>query len=229
MSIVSPRRVDPQLSVALVEAAARLLAEGGPAALSTRRLAAAVGTSTMAVYTHFGGMDDLVRAMVHEGFARLQQRLGTVGMTDDPVADVVTLGYSYRGNAHEYPHLYAVMFGGSALGGFALTDEDRQHGRYTLQFLVDAVRRAMTIGRFRVDDPQLMAQHLWIALHGLVTLELGGYLVDPYDADTSYEGQLCALLVGSGDELAQAKRSMDRGRRKYRDAKEEAFGAVSEG
>src|SRR5882757_7300328 len=124
MSIVSPRRADPRTQTVLVETAAKLLAEEGPAALSTRRLAAAVGKSTMAVYTHFGGMDDLVRAMVHEGFARLHQRLGMVDLTDDPVADVITLGYAYRGNALEYPHLYAVMFGSSALGGFALTDED---------------------------------------------------------------------------------------------------------
>ncbi|HEY0803736.1 MAG TPA: TetR/AcrR family transcriptional regulator [Pseudonocardiaceae bacterium] len=223
---MSPRRVDPGLPIALVEAAARLLAEGGPTALTTRRLAAAVGKSTMAVYTHFGGMDDLVRAMVHEGFARLHQRLGTVDTTDDPVADVITLGYAYRGNALEYPHLYAVMFGSSALGGFELTDEDRQHGRYTLRFLVNAVRRAMTAGRFRVDDPQLVAQHMWIALHGLVTLELGGYLVDPYGADACYQGQLYTLLAGSGDELAATKRSMERGQRRYLSAPADA---VSEG
>ncbi|HEY0806715.1 MAG TPA: helix-turn-helix domain-containing protein, partial [Pseudonocardiaceae bacterium] len=88
---MSPRRADPEISNALVDAAARLLAEEGPAALSTRRLAAAVGTSTMAVYTHFGGMDDLVRAMVREGFARLHERMARVRATDDPVADVITL------------------------------------------------------------------------------------------------------------------------------------------
>lgn len=200
MSIVSPRRADPRTQTVLVETAAKLLAEEGPAALSTRRLAAALGTSTMAVYTHFGGMDDLVRAMVHEGFARLHRRMSEVSATDDPVADVITLGNAYRDNAVEYPDLYAVMFGGSALGGFALTDEDRQHGRYTLELLVAAVARAMAAGRFRPDEPQLVAHQMWIALHGHVTLDLGGYFVDPYDAETCLLAQLRSLMVGAGDD-----------------------------
>lgn len=211
---MSPRRADPEVSTALVDAAARLLAEEGPAALSTRRLAAAVGTSTMAVYTHFGGMDDLVRAMVREGFARLHDRMARVRATEDPVADVITLGHAYRDNALEYPHLYSVMFGGSALGGFALTDDDRQHGRYTLLVLVDAVARAMAAGRFRTEDTQLVAQQMWIALHGLVTLDLGGYLVPPYDAETCLDAQLRALMLGAGDDVDAAERSMTRARRR---------------
>jgi AcrR family transcriptional regulator len=212
--VVSPRRADPEISNALVDAAARLLAEEGPAALSTRRLAAAVGTSTMAVYTHFGGMDDLVRAMVREGFARLHDRMTRVRATDDPVADAITLGHAYRDNALANPHLYSVMFGGSALGGFALTDDDRQHGRYTLASLVDTVSRAMDVGRYRKGDPQLVAQQMWIALHGLVTLDLGGYLVPPYDAEICFDNQLRALMLGAGDDVEATEQSMTRAKRR---------------
>src|SRR5216683_2606273 len=217
MSTVSPRRADPQIPIALAEAAARLLAEEGPAAFSTRRLAAAVGTSTMAVYTHFGGMDDLVRAMVHEGFARLHQRMTLVGGTDDPVADVVTLGCAYRGNAMDNPHLYAVMFGGSSLGGFSLTDTDRQHGRYTLEVLVETVGNCVAAGRFQPADVQLLAHQMWIALHGLVTLELGQYLIEPYHADACFEAQLVGLMLGAGDTPAAAAEAVERGRRRYAD------------
>jgi AcrR family transcriptional regulator len=191
-----------------MEAAARLLAEEGPNALSTRRLAAAVGTSTTAVYTHFGGMDDLVRAMVHEGFRRLNQWMVSVKDTEDPVADVAALGIAYRSNALENQHMYSVMFGGSTLGGFALTEEDRQHGRYALAPVVGAVTRCMEAGRFRPGDPQLVATQMWVALHGLITLELGDYLVEPYDAPTLFNSQVCGLLVGAGDEMDLAVASM---------------------
>jgi AcrR family transcriptional regulator len=209
---VSPRQADPRLGANLIEAAARLLAEEGPLALSTRRLAAAVGTSTMAVYTHFGGMDDLVRTMVHEGFGRLNERLETVGETEDPVADVAALGFVYRGNALENKYLYTVMFGGSGLGGFALTDEDRLHGLYTLEILVRAVKRCMKKGRFRTGDAHLVAYQMWIALHGLVTLELGGYLIEPYEAETSFQAQVRGLIVGAGDDIGQATASISRSR-----------------
>jgi AcrR family transcriptional regulator len=212
MSTVSPRIADPELRARLIESAARILAEQGPLALSTRRLAAAVGTSTMAVYTHFGGMDDLVRTMVHEGFERLSERMNAVQPSADPVADVAALGAAYRANAQEHQHLYAVMFGGSNLGGFALTDDDRQFGRYTLGNLVGAVTRCMEQGRFRPGDPYLVAHQMWIALHGLVTLELGGYLVEPYDADTCFESQVRGLMVGAGDEAETAANSVEAAR-----------------
>jgi AcrR family transcriptional regulator len=212
MSSVSPRQADPELRARLIEAAARILAEQGPLALSTRRLAAAVGTSTMAVYTYFGGMDDLVRIMVHEGFERLSERMQAVRPSADPVADVAALGAAYRANAHDHQHLYTVMFGGSSLGGFALTDEDRQFGRYTLGDLVGAVSRCMDEGRFRPGDPYLVAHQMWIALHGLVTLELGGYLIEPYDADTCFDSQVRSLMVGAGDDIEAAGTSLDAAR-----------------
>ena len=211
---MSPRRTDPQLATALLEAAARLLAEEGTAGLTTRRLAAAVGTSTTVVYTHFGGMDSLVRAMVHEGFARLHRRMSTVLATGDAVADIMALGHAYRANALDHPQLSLVMFGSAALGGFALADGDRQHGRYTLEPLVEAVSRAIEEGRFRPGDPLLIGQNMWIALHGLVTLELGGYLISPYDADTSFETQLRSLMVGAGDEFRATAASFAKARRR---------------
>jgi AcrR family transcriptional regulator len=211
---VSPRRIDPQLANALLEAAARLLAEEGTAGLTTRRLATAVGTSTTAVYTHFGGMENLVRAMVHEGFARLHRRMATVRATTDPVADIMALGWAYRANALDHPQLYLVMFGSAALGGFALADGDRQHGRYTLQPLVEAVSRGIDTGRFRPGDPLLTGQNMWISLHGLVALELGGYLIGPYDADACFEAQLRSLTIGAGDTYEATASSLTRARRR---------------
>lgn len=204
---MSPRPAHPELSATLIEAAARLLAEEGPGALSTRRLAAEAGTSTMAVYTYFGGMDDLVRAMVREGFTMLNDRMSAVAETGDPASDVAALGLAYRRNALEHRHLYGVMFGGSNLAGFRLTDEDRQHGRYTLEILVKTVARCMAAGRFRAGDAELVAHQMWIAVHGLVTLELGGYLVEPYDADTCFDAQIRSLLIGAGDEIPAATQS----------------------
>lgn len=213
---MSPRRIDPELATTLLDTAAGLLAEEGTAGLTVRRLAAAVGTSTTVVYTHFGGMDNLVRAMVHEGFARLHQRMSKVQSTADPVADIMALGHAYRANALDHPQLYLVMFGSAALGGFALADGDRQHGRYTLEPLVEAVSRAVDRGRFRAGDPLLVAQNMWIALHGLVTLELGGYLLSPYDADACFETQLRSLMVGAGDEFGATAASYARVRRRVR-------------
>src|SRR4051794_32650358 len=108
----------------LLEAAALLLDEDGPDALTARRLAKQADTSTMAVYTHFGGMPALVKEIVTEGFTRLDEHQATVPHTEDPLADLLALALAYRDNAMQNPHLYAVMFGATSLKGFTLTEQD---------------------------------------------------------------------------------------------------------
>ncbi|WP_243716120.1 TetR/AcrR family transcriptional regulator [Actinomadura darangshiensis] len=205
---MSPRRHDPRMRPALVDIAARLLREEGPQALTARRLAAEAGCSTMVVYTYFGGMSGLVREVVHEGFARLQSYFNRVAITEDPVADMALLGRAYRLNAHANPHLYAVMFGAASLAGFSLSETDRQHGRYTLMNVVHCAHRCVRARRFTADDAELVAHQMWTAIHGLVTLELGAYLVAPYDADVCFEAQLVALMVSVGDTREAASRSV---------------------
>lgn len=169
----------------------------------------------MAVYTHFGSMSAIVGEIVHDGFARLQQLFDMVEATADPVADMALLGRVYRYNALTNRHVFEVMFGGSSLAGFALDEEDRQHGRYTLTPVAECASRCVAAGRFRPDDPSLLAHHMWLGVHGTVTLELGGYLIKPYDADCCLETQLVSLMVGAGDAPASAEESVASSARRF--------------
>lgn len=169
----------------------------------------------MAVYTYFGGMSELVREVVHEGFRRLNTFMMRVRHTEDAVADVIMLGRAYRYNALENPHLYTVMFGGSSLGGFELTDEDREHGRYTLEAVATCTARCVAAGRFRSADPELVATGFWIATHGLVSLETGGYLNEPYPADLCFEAQLAGLMCSAGDSPERTAESLARSRDRF--------------
>lgn len=212
---MSPRKPNPQLRSDLIDVAARLLSSEGPHALSTRRIAQEVGSSTMAVYTHFNGIGGLVNAMVHEGFARLENHLRQVESTRDPVADLALMGRAFRHNASRNEHLYTVMFGGCSLAGFSLSEEDRQHGRYTLRNVTVCVNRCMKAGRFHPLDPDLIAHRLWCAVHGITTLELGSYLTPPYDADRCFEDQLVSLMVGCGDSLDSARSSVAQSTKRF--------------
>jgi len=199
----------------LIDAAARLVAEGGPHGLSARRLAAEAGTSTMAVYTYFGSMSAIVREIVHDGFGRLKSLFDLVEPTEDPVRDMALLGRVYRYNAVTNRHVFEVMFGGSSLAGFALMDEDRQHGRYTLAPVTDCARRCVEAKRFSPCEPALLAHHMWIGVHGTVILELGGYLIKPYDADLCFETQLVSLMTGAGDKFESARESVAESARSF--------------
>lgn len=192
----------------MIEISAGLLAQEGPESLSSRRIARELGTSTMAVYTYFGSMRGLVREMVHEGFGRLAKAFDRIEWSDDPVADLALIGRVYRETAKANAHLYSVMFGDRPLGGFELSEEDRQYGRFNLIRVSECAARCVSEGRFRTEDVELLAHHMWLATHGLVTLELGGYLIEPCDADRCFESQTVALMVGAGDDLAAAQKSV---------------------
>jgi AcrR family transcriptional regulator len=205
---MSPRKADPAVRAALVERAAELLANGEP--LSTRRLAAEVGTSPMAVYTHFGSMDDLRREVRGEGFVRLAGRLAAVARTRDPVADLYVLGWEYARFALENPHLYRVMFVEAVPGADA---GSKGVGWEALTQLLDTVQRGRGAGRFAGEDAWPQALHAWAMAHGLVMISFTGV----FSAEQVL-GQVPTmardLFLGFGDSEAAARRSIRNARRR---------------
>ncbi|WP_155930279.1 TetR/AcrR family transcriptional regulator [Mycolicibacterium sp. CBMA 234] len=163
----------------LVVATARLLAVHGPSAIKVRAVAAEAGLSTMAVYSHFGGVPELTRAVIEHGFNTLGTAFADVPVTDDPVADLATLALTCRRVAHGSPHLYDLMFGLSTRATYRpLTCESRP-GAATPAFgsaythILNACQRLVESGRVRhQDDPTLVAAQLWSLVHGFITLEL---------------------------------------------------------
>jgi AcrR family transcriptional regulator len=175
---------EPDVRRRLVEVAAHLVRDQGPSALSARKLAAATGTSTMAVYTHFGGMPGLVRAMVAEGFERLFARVAEVPVTDDPLADLRGAAAAYRAHALADPDLYAVMFGAATLGEYRLHQDDRALGLDAFAQIVGFMARGMAAGVLRDGDPAAVAAQWWTALHGFVMLELSRFIDIVEDAES---------------------------------------------
>ncbi|MGW0704006.1 TetR/AcrR family transcriptional regulator [Streptomyces sp. NPDC002867] len=198
----------------LLDEAARVLAEQGPAALSARRLVKAVGASTMAVYTHFGSMPNLVREVMREGFERFRARALAVPQGEDPVATIAALCRCYQDFARDEPHVYAVLFGGSTLAGFELDDDDRRMGVSVLRFPRDAIRRSVDSGRFRAGaDADLLVRQLFAQMHGIAQLARAGYIMGGYTADDVLTGVLVDFAVAAGDEPERAARSVTAGLR----------------
>jgi AcrR family transcriptional regulator len=201
---VSPRLADPALRTELVETAARLVATEGTAGLTLRRLAREVGTSTMAIYTHFGSMPELRREVRREGFARLRQRLQAVRPTRDPLADLMLLGFAYYQSATAAPNLYRAMF----LDG-PVDDADSGTGLDTFLRLVTEVTRCQAAGRFpnaASADPADLAVELWALNHGLVTLQMAGFL-EPAETLSRLETAGRSLFSAWGDDPKATARS----------------------
>ncbi|MCW2659718.1 MAG: TetR family transcriptional regulator [Mycobacterium sp.] len=205
---VTERRLDLSVRTRLLESAVRLVAEDGPSGLSTRKVAAHAGTSTMALYSQFGSMPELVRAIVDEGFTRLGEQFALVARTDDPVADLGGIFTAWLDNARANPDLYVVMFGSTSLGGYRRSGDDLQQGRYTFDVIAEAARRAVDAGRFAPDEPVAIAARLWSALHGYTMLEIAGYF-NPPTSGVKYvlQPMLVELVIGLGDDRSSAQAS----------------------
>jgi AcrR family transcriptional regulator len=201
---MSPKATDPQVREALVETAARLLAREGPAALSTRRLATELGTSTMAVYTHFGSMEGLQQAVRKEAFTRLIGHLEPVAATEDPVADLAALGWAYCFNALANPQLYRAVFLEPQI------DSDAEiYGASAIQQSRDTVSRCIEARRFASADPESLAIQTWAGAHGMVTAALARLLTIEQVAE-HFNAMGLNLFVGFGDDRELAERSIQR-------------------
>ncbi len=196
------RTADPTVRTALVEAAAGMLA--ARSTVTARTLAERVGTSTTALYTHFGGMPGLWRAVRQEGFTRLARRLAAVPRTDDPVADLGSLGAAYLAGALADPSLYRAMFDAAA------DLEDPAAADAAFGVLVEAATRAAVAGRITGAEPQDVATRFWIAGHGLAMLVVTGVLPDEAVAGHGPELAVAALSA-AGDEPGRCRSSVSSG------------------
>ena len=202
----------------LIEAGIRLLERDGLASLNVRNVSAEVGTSTMAVYTHFGGMTGLVDAIAGEAFARFTQALTQVPDTDDPVADFFAMGIAYHRFALANPQRYQLIFGASSPEAITRnrtdltvtgTATDRNERAASFDALRKVVHRMIAGGRIRDDGEPAIAGRLWSLIHGAVMLEMAGFFGHEGHGLIQILGPLTVdVLVGMGDHRDKTTQSM---------------------
>src|SRR3984957_19490397 len=165
----------------LLRVAVDILNQDGPDGLQTRKIASAAGTSTMAVYTYFGGMPGLIAAIADEGLRQFDAAM-TMPSTSDPVADLMATGIAYRRYAIECPHMYRLMFGSTsahginapAHDGLTLTVAELNDHYPTFPHVVRGGPRSMLAGRIAsvsADSPPddatvvAVAAQFWASIH----------------------------------------------------------------
>jgi AcrR family transcriptional regulator len=181
--------VPVDLRRALIDAAAKILADEGPAALSVRRVAQEVGASTMVVYTHLGDKDGMVDAVLEHAFSGFAAALTAVDERD-PWVNLRKLGHAYRRFAKANPGPYKLMFGRPTP-----SPAMEATSRRSFEALTSAIGRVMAA----LDKParaiEPAAMSVWAATHGIVSLELAGGCPPP-DADAIFESVLDFIEAG---------------------------------
>jgi AcrR family transcriptional regulator len=142
-------------------------------------VAAEAGMSTMVVYKHFGGVPELVNAVVDHGFNEVGSAFSLLEVSDDPVADLFTMALTTLAYARANPHLYDAMFSLSRRATYRpASGKDSQHAGHSSAFqaaythVTEAAARLSASAGLAINDPTAAAGALWSFLHGYIALEL---------------------------------------------------------
>jgi len=159
--------------VRLIDAAARLLDEGGTTAVTLRAVGRLAGVSHNAPYKHFAGKEDLLAAVA-------ARELGDRGARPDrsrAEPDARQLMHAYVRWALRYPARFKLTFGawspgsaGSGIADLAAAAAAARSG------LVAAVERGQAAGELPAGDPDRVAALALAVAHGAADLALNGHL-----------------------------------------------------
>jgi AcrR family transcriptional regulator len=162
----------------LIVTTARRLAEAeGWEAVTTRRLSAEVEYSQPVLYSHFANMDQLAAAVAIEGFGDLAEALRTARTGTATTTDALRqLSHAYVDFARSNPALYDAMFTRSTTLHFGAEDTPPE-----LETAFAEIRDVVA-ALAGDQDADTLAEVLWSALHGLVTLTRNRRLRPSYEA-----------------------------------------------
>lgn len=192
MTTARTRTPSTTVEAALLAAAAKVLELEGPDALTVRHIAREAGVAPMGVYSRFESKAGIIEELFRKGFQTLSAEFSTLDQLADPLDALFEAGRRYRVLALAHPGIYHLMFSRS-VPGFEPSDSAKVDAALAFEGLVHVVRRAIAAGAIQDREPTLLAQLIWAASHGWVSLELAGIcFVD--DPAAGYD-ELCRSLV----------------------------------
>ncbi len=184
---------DHATAAALLTAAERLVEAEGLEAITVRRLADEIDTTTRAVYSTFGSKDGVLAALGIRAFEVLGGLVAGLAVTDDPTTDLVRAGDSaFRTFVRRHPGLFHV--------GFAVTSPGvwTQVSRTNRAAWSELVLRVRRLGDDALGHqaPEQLALQFNALCEGLAINELRGNLGSPRVAKAVWTKALQALLAG---------------------------------
>lgn len=133
----------------------RQLAEVGAAALSLRAIAGEMGMTSSALYRYFASRDDLLNALVVDGFSSLADALEAAESELD--ADMgsgeswLRLAAAHRRWALEHPTEYALVYGTPVPGLESGSDERREQMKRGVNVLFRCMMAGLGRGEFNAE------------------------------------------------------------------------------
>jgi AcrR family transcriptional regulator len=187
--------------VEILEAAERIFVAEGYEGATIRKIADEVGVSSTALYMHFRDKDEILQEICVAAMqALLQQNSQIAAQPVDSVDRVRLMLEAYVRMGLEHPNAYRLVFCSMPRSGSAIQTATAEIGSDVYARYVGVIREIAESGRLRVADADWVAQALWAACHGLVTLMITRPTVNWGPADELTSITVGGLLRGLVDE-----------------------------
>ncbi|GAB2913937.1 TetR/AcrR family transcriptional regulator [Nonomuraea fastidiosa] len=183
-----------ELRSRLLDVAVNLLQSDGPDSLTMRRIAAEAGCTTTVIYTMFGNREGLAEALYLEGFERFRRYLEAVPPRRNPYEHLTALSPAYRQACLSEPGYYSLMFE-RAIPGFEPSERARTLARAALNILDRVIADCISAGYLVPTQPRKIADALWSAAQGAISLERAGHLRDGRTYEAVTNAVICCYQV----------------------------------
>jgi AcrR family transcriptional regulator len=181
-----------EISTQLLDAALALLASEGVDAITVRNVATHAGVAPAGVYSRFEGKSGLLDALLRQGFESLHRILAAAS-GPSAHARLVAACEAYRAFALENPEQYQLMFDHKRV--VEMSADTYEVAFDAFSELVTRVKDAQAADVVAAGTTVDLAQQIWSAIHGAVSLELNG-IGFAKDAEKVYRGVVHAMLRG---------------------------------
>lgn len=158
----------------LAAAASILELSGQEGDVTLRAIAREVGIAAPSIYRHFANRDEILAALIAEAFSALETALmqPTIERLPDPVDRLRAGCVAYLEFARTRPNEYRVLFQNRRPAGLdADLDPEQMLGWKAFAILIDRLKDCAAIGRSASVEHFADATAVWVALHGLATLD----------------------------------------------------------
>jgi len=157
----------------ILDAAGELFLEQGYEGFSMRRVAELIGYSATTIYRYYEDKDDLLFAVVNEGFSEFARQLKEAAEgVSNPLKRLEALWHAYVRFGLNNPVYYQMMFMQRADLLFESRREQTRPMVESFDALQRAVRAAMDAGVMKRGDVETYSRVIWSLVHGVTALAL---------------------------------------------------------
>ena len=169
-------REKEELRGKILDAARELFVAEGYEAVTMRKIALAIEYSPTAIYLHFRDKKAVINAICDADFLKLATRFRKIAEVADPIERLRAAGFAYADFAMRHPNHYRLMFmtphppHTPEESAIEVGNRDQDAYAFVLWTAGEAIAQGLL--RSDLDDPDLVAQIVWSAVHGWVSLRM---------------------------------------------------------